>query len=145
MKYEYLVYVESERLFLPLAMDGTLLGAKSRKAGEPLHPHAIPVECMRLSYDQRYMTGDCVYLDGADLLTLAAFHAACRPRRPFDYFAGQHALFERTAWAILRIVYGLEDDAIGEARYHIAEQLRQNGPTLLAMRAEKRRGAIPLH
>ena len=141
----YLIFVASERLYLDLAESGRLLSAKSRKAGEPLHPHAIPVERMRLSYDQRYLTADCIYLNGADLLELAAFHAACRPRRPFDYFAGQHALVESTACAILRITHGLEDDAIGESRYHIAEQLRQHGPTLLALRAAKQRGARPLH
>lgn len=145
MKYVYLVYVESERLYLPLAMDGTLLSALPRKAGQPLHSHAIVVERMRLSYDRRYLTRDCIYLNGADLLELAAFHAACRPRRPFDYFAGQHALIDSTAWAILRITHGLEDDAIGESRYHIAEQLRQHGPTLLALRAAKQWGARPLH
>lgn len=128
-------YISPGRLYFAIDEDGIFQIAKQKE--KEINPHAIRLERLRVTTGDTHCARDCLFLSGKDLLTLTAWwlRSGRRLNRTFDaLFEGSTGALFEVVRAMWRIIYGREDEAFGETRYFVNEQLRIHGSDLLAMR-----------
>lgn len=132
-------YISPSRLYFAIDEDGIFQIAKQKE--KAINPHAIRLERLRVTIGDTHCTRDCLFLSGKDLLTLVSWwmRSGRRLNHTFDalFDGSTGGMFFEVVRAMWRIIYGREDEAFGETRHFLNEQLRIHGPDLLAMRRQK--------